>query len=73
MANQELLNIITTFAESGWDEIDAPAKKWLNAQDDCIAKAEMVTAIEQAAKDCGSCGCEFDPLYKKALELLGAA
>ena len=73
MANKELTEIITKFAESGWDVLDAPAKKWLKAQDDKSAKAEMVAALEQADKDCGSCGCEYDPLYKKALELLRAA
>lgn len=30
----------------------------------------LVTAIKQADKESGSCVCELDPLYKKALELL---
>ena len=30
----------------------------------------LVSAIKQADKECGSCGCELDPLYKKALELI---
>jgi hypothetical protein len=34
------------------------------------ATAELLQAIEQADKDCGSCGCDFDPLYKKVLKLL---
>ena len=33
-------------------------------------KATLVTAIKQADKECGSCGCNLDPLYKKSLELL---
>jgi len=33
----------------------------------------LFAAVEQADKDCGSCGCEFDPLYKKAIELLKTA
>ncbi|NDO30524.1 hypothetical protein FMM82_21400 [[Clostridium] clostridioforme] len=32
--------------------------------------AVLVSAIKQADKECGSCGCELDPLYKKALELI---
>jgi hypothetical protein len=73
---EELVTIIAKFAECGWDVIDAPSKAWLEA----IGKgdipeavtAELVTAVEQADKECGSCGCEFDPLYKRALELLRA-
>lgn len=30
----------------------------------------LIGAIKQADAECGSCGCEFDPLYKRALELL---
>ena len=30
----------------------------------------LVSAIRQADEECGSCGCEFDPLYKRALELI---
>jgi hypothetical protein len=62
----ELKGIITKFAESGWELIDAPAKAYLYGNGD---KEILITAIEQADKECGSCGCEFDPLYKKALEL----
>ena len=62
----DLRGIITKFAESGWDLIDAPAKAWL-AGEGC--KDDLITAIERADKECGSCGCEFDPLYKIFLEL----
>lgn len=72
MENQELVGIITKFAESGWELIDAPSKAWLSAQND-KSQAELITAVEQADKECGSCGCEFDPLYKRALELLQTA
>lgn len=74
MANMELIGIIEKFAESGWDLIDGPAKAWLVTKDgkevDEITTAKLIAAIEQADKECGSCGCEFDPLYKRALELL---
>lgn len=70
--NKELIAIVTQFAECGWDFIDAPAKKWLKAQDCGEAKTELIAVIKQADGECGSCGCEFDPLYKKALELLAA-
>ena len=62
----ELKTIITKFAESGWDLIDAPAKAWL-AGEKC--KEEIISTIERADKECGSCGCEFDSLYKKFLSM----
>jgi len=73
VANAELVNIIEKFAASGWDVIDAPARKWLAPGGQASAAAELIKAVERADKDCGSCGCEFDPLYKKALELLQPA
>lgn len=30
----------------------------------------LIAAIEQADKECGSCGCDLDPLYKRTLELI---
>ena len=71
MANAELTSIIKKFAESGWDVIDAPSKNWLTSGEAGTTEA-LRAAIEQADKSCGSCGCEFDPLYKKALVLLSA-
>ncbi len=65
--NEELIKIITELAESGWSLIDEPSEAWL---DDKKGNEELLLIIEQADKECGSCGCEFDPLYKKALELL---
>jgi len=72
MTNTELVKIVEKFAECGWDAIDAPAKKWLAANASADTTLELIKAVQQADKDCGSCGCEFDPLYKKALELLHA-
>jgi hypothetical protein len=65
-SREELVQIMTKFAESGWDLIDAPSKAWLEGNGDT---GKLIAAIEQADKECGSCGCEFDPLYKKALSL----
>ncbi|NLA87262.1 MAG: hypothetical protein GX847_08290 [Clostridiales bacterium] len=62
----ELVQIMTKFAGSGWDLIDGPSKAWLDGGGD---KGKLIAAIEEADKVCGSCGCEFDPLYKRALEL----
>jgi hypothetical protein len=62
----ELTGIITKFAESGWELIDAPAKAYLKGNGN---KEILISAIERADKECGSCGCEFDPLYKRVLEL----
>ena len=74
MENKELISILEKFAESGWDLIDAPAKAWLNANDgkgaDERTTTALIKAIEQADVECGSCGCEFDPLYKRALAIL---
>ena len=70
----ELTKIITKFAECGWEVIDAPSKAWLSANmNGTVSDADtdqLIAAVEQADKECGSCGCEFDPLYKKALILL---
>jgi hypothetical protein len=65
--NEEFTEIIVKFAESGWDLIDEPSKAWLA---DKKTNEDLRPVIEQAEKECGSCGCEFDPLYKRALELL---
>lgn len=63
----ELKTIMQKFASSGWDLIAIPAQQWLDGN---VDKAALIAAIEQADKECGSCGCDFDPLYKRALELL---
>ena len=46
-----------------------PAQAWLDGKGNTEA---LISAIKQADKECGSCGCELDPLYKKALEILNA-
>lgn len=66
-AMEELKSIMEKFAASGWELISAPAQAWLEGAGD---KDALVAAIRQADEECGSCGCEFDPLYKKALEIL---
>lgn len=63
----ELKEIMTKFAESGWNLIAEPAKQWLDGTADMD---KLIAAIAQADGECGSCGCDFDPLYKRALELL---
>jgi hypothetical protein len=74
--NQELKNIITKFADSGWDLIEDPAKAWLSALADLREPEEetpeLVIALKQADEECGSCGCEYDALYKRAIALLTA-
>ncbi len=64
---EELKSIMEKFAGSGWDLISVPAQQWLEGKAD---KDALITAIQQADKECGSCGCDLDPLYKRALELL---
>ena len=63
----ELKSIMEKFAGSGWDLISVPAQQWLDGKYD---KDILISAIKQADKKCGSCGCDLDPLYTKALELL---
>ncbi|MBL4936852.1 hypothetical protein JK636_13910 [Clostridium sp. YIM B02515] len=63
---EELKNILRKFAESGWDLIAIPSEAYLDGNG---TKEDLISAIEQADKECGSCGCEFDPLYKRCLEL----
>ena len=63
----ELKSIMQRFAASGWDLIAVPAQQWLDGECD---KDTLVSAMKQADQECGSCGCELDPLYKRALELL---
>ena len=71
---EELVKIVTKFTESGWDLIDVPSRAWLSAINGNgsadSTRIELIKAVEQADKECGNCGCEFDPLYKRALELL---
>jgi len=63
---EELNGIIRKFAASGWELIDAPSQAWLAGQGHA---EDLILAIEQADAACGNCGCEFDPLYKRALQL----
>lgn len=63
---KELKVILEKFAESGWDLIAIPSKAYLNGNG---AKEDLIKAVEQADKECGNCGCEFDPMYKKCLEM----
>lgn len=64
---EELKSIMEKFVASGWDLISIPAQQWLEGKAD---KDTLVSAIRQADEECGSCGCDFDPLYKRALELI---
>ncbi len=64
---EELRTIMEKFAASGWELISVPAQQWLDGKAD---KETLASAIKQADIECGSCGCEYDPLYKRALELI---
>lgn len=64
---EDLKVILEKFAGCGWDLIAVPSKAYLDGN---ISKEALTKAIEQADSECGSCGCEFDPLYKRCLELL---
>lgn len=64
---EELKAIMEKFVSSGWELISVPAQQWLDGKAD---KDTLVSAIMQADEECGSCGCDLDPLYKRALELI---
>jgi glutathione peroxidase-family protein len=64
---EELKIILEKFAESGWDLIAIPSKEYLDGN---VTKEDLIKAIVQADEECGSCGCEFDPMYKKCIQLL---
>ncbi len=64
---EELKSIMEKFAASGWNLISVPAQQWLDGKFD---REVLISAIKQADRECGSCGCEMDPLYKRALELI---
>jgi hypothetical protein len=63
---EELKSILEKFAESGWDLIAVPSKAYLDGRG---TKEDLIKAVVQADRECGSCGCEFDPLYKRCIEL----
>ena len=64
---EELKSMMEKFAASGWDLISVPAQQWLDGKFD---REAFISAVKQADRECGSCGCEMDPLYKRALELI---
>lgn len=64
---EELKSIMEKFAASGWDLISVPAQQRLDGKFD---REAFISAVKQADRECGSCGCEMDPLYKRALELI---
>lgn len=66
MEKSELTTILTRFADSGWDLIAQPARAYLDGED---CSDTLVRAVEQADAECGDCGCEYDALYKRFLEL----
>lgn len=63
---EELRIILEKFAKSGWSLIAIPSKAYLDGNG---TKEDLIKAIEQADKECGNCGCEFDSLYKKCIKL----
>lgn len=66
MEEFELRTIIKRFADSGWDLISAPASAYLSGED---CRDELIAAVERANEECGSCGCEYDALYRRFLAL----
>ena len=67
---ESLEDFLKKSAVSGRDLIAVPARRWLDGKGD---RAALIAAIEQAGRECGSCGCELDPLYQRALAFLAAS
>ena len=65
--DQELRDILKTFAASGWDELAVPARQFLEGK---VSTAALREAILRAQAVCGTCGCALDALYPRALMLL---
>ena len=66
LVDDELKMILDKFAGSGWELISSPSIKYLQGDG---TKEDLIAAVEQAGKECGNCGCEYDPLYKRFLAL----
>ncbi len=72
---QRIADILEQFAGADlpaeWGLKEA-AQEWLQGRDDAeasqAAAAKLVPALEKAVAACGSCGCDFDPLYKEVLQ-----
>lgn len=64
---EELKSILERFAASGQDLIAAPSRQWPSGT---YEKEDPISAIRQAERECGSCGCDPDLLYRRALGLL---
>ena len=64
---ERLHAILEKFAASGWDLIDGPSRKYLAGEENTV---ELLNAICQANVECGDDGCEFDPLYIEAIDIL---
>ncbi|MBQ7646100.1 MAG: pyruvate:ferredoxin (flavodoxin) oxidoreductase, partial [Clostridia bacterium] len=69
----KLIEIIEKFAAGENKKLAEAAKAWLDVKDEGDASkeasAKLIAAIEAVDAKCGSCGCEFDPLYKQALSM----
>ena len=66
MEEHELRIILKRFADSESELIAAPANAYLDGED---CNDWLIAAVEQANEECGSCGCEYDELYRRFLEL----
>ncbi|MCL2106371.1 MAG: pyruvate:ferredoxin (flavodoxin) oxidoreductase [Oscillospiraceae bacterium] len=74
---KRLESILSVFAEVGEAasgtiaELRDASAEWIANKDDVeaskAAAAKLVPLLELADKECGSCGCEWDELYKQAL------
>lgn len=70
---ERLAEIVAKFADSDYATINGAAREWLDAKNDAeqskVAAAALEAALNKAVEECGTCGCEFDALYKEALAM----
>lgn len=62
-----LRSILSWFAQACWPLIATASRDYLDGK---IDKAALLEAMKEADQQCGSCGCEFDALYKKVITII---
>ena len=73
---KRLVSILSNFADAegatgSIAELKEASAEWIAGKDDAeaskAAAAKLIPLLEECDKYCGSCGCEWDELYKQAL------
>lgn len=59
--------ILSWFSQCCWPLLATASQDYLAGK---IDKAALLEVMKEADCQCGSCGCEFDALYKKVIAIL---